>query len=51
VQDDGEGFASPNGFAPDFNVITILDLRAEIGAGLAVDGDAAFRDELVAPPA
>jgi len=51
VQDDGERFGSPNGFAADLDVIAVPDLRAEIGAWLAVDGDAAFRDELVAMPA
>jgi hypothetical protein len=51
VQDDGKRFGSPNGFAADLDVIAVLDLRAEIGAWLAVDGDAAFRDELVAMPA
>ena len=35
----------------NFDVIAVFDLRAEICTRPAVDGDAAFRDQLVAVPA
>ena len=35
----------------NFNVIAFFDLRAEIRARVAVDGDGALRDQLVALPA
>ena len=51
VQDDRQGFGPPNESAADFDVIAVFDLRAEIRARLAVDGNASFRDQLVAMPA
>ena len=44
-------FCSPNESVINLDVIARFDLRAEIRAPLAVDGDAAFRDQLVATPA
>ena len=51
VQDDSERFGAPDWFVANLDVVAVFDLRAEIGAGLAVNGDAAFCDQLVAMPA
>ncbi len=51
MQHDGQRFRSPDKSVTNFDVIAVFDLRAEIRARLAVDGDAAFRDQLVAVPA
>ena len=51
VQHDGQCFRSPNEPVTNLDVVALFDLRAEIRAGLAVDRDAAFRDQLVAMPA
>jgi len=48
VQHDGQRFRSPDKSVTNFDVIAVFDLRAEIRARLAVDGDAALRDQLVA---
>lgn len=51
VQEDGEILFFPNESVVNLDVVTLSDLRAEIGARLAVDRDPASRDQLVAMPA
>ncbi len=51
VQNDGQRFGPPDEPVAHLDVIGVFDLGAEIGAGLAVHGDAAFRDQLVTMPA
>ena len=47
VQGDRERLGRPNESVIDFYMVALFDLHAEIRAWLAVDRDAAARDELV----
>jgi len=48
VQYNGQRFRSPDKSVTNFDVIAVFDLRAEIRARLAVDGNGALCDQLVA---
>ena len=50
MQHDGERRIDVNKFAVHFYVIAFCGLRAEVGADLAVNRDAALGNELVAMP-
>jgi hypothetical protein len=51
MERDRQRLRLPNESMANLDVIAPFDLRAEIRARLTVDGDAAFRDQLVAVPA
>ena len=51
MKHDGERRGDPNKFALHFDVVAAAGLRTEVSAGLAVDSDAASRDQFVAVPA
>jgi hypothetical protein len=50
MQHDIEATLAVDEFAVDFYVIALRGLRAEIGANVAVDRDAAGGDQLIAMP-
>jgi hypothetical protein len=51
MERDGQCFGRPNEPMPNFDMIARFNLRAEIGTRLTVNGNAAFRDQLIAMPA